>query len=663
MLANRVREFSSTLGTEQNITLTGSTLAHSRMDSKFNVNDTVYYVIEEGDNYEIGLGTYLGNNVFQRATTPIETYQNDTLTTSSPQRIILSGNAEVFVSMPVEVINTFAVASSVQSALDLKFDKAGGTVNGDVTISGDVTITGTLMTQSSNDVNIGDSIITLNANLPSTSPPTTDGGFQVNRGNQTAASVLFREASDVWDLSHALTVQGSVTAQQGIFTAGVVDPGAGNPLALRTGVAGGVGFIQAINPGTGVVELHIQPNGTSDVVVNGSGGQTLFGGNINVSGIGTLGIAASSNTRNTLTLLADGTRILFGTSATRPNWKLGAQDEIDRGFNISIGTTNDSDPTNDTFTTVVGITQAQIQMSSESIVKNNATGSLTVSASNAPDLGANISMYAESHPTKANDIELRTATGVRARWHHSANTWDYNGHSITGLGPLLARASTNSSLTVTGGMSAVSGGSITFTGPTNASRPSAFILRSDSTDVIAYDSGAITFNGANRFNNKGSAIVPALGIDADGTGAISGIYGNSDSGAEFIAIGVAQVERLHISSTLANFSVGIQTSGFLSLSAATELTIAAGVITATKSFHSVDTESNAATDTLTTINGGTEGQMLTLTPQDSARDVTITNTGNIRLTGGTFTFTQVGDTITFVYHLGLWREKSRSING
>ena len=62
----------------------------------------------------------------------------------------------------------------------------------------------------------------------------------------------------------------------------------------------------------------------------------------------------------------------------------------------------------------------------------------------------------------------------------------------------------------------------------------------------------------------------------------------------------------------------------------TELTISAGAITKTQGFHTVDTESDAASDYLTDINGGTIGDLLTITPNNAAREIIVKRTGNIR---------------------------------
>jgi hypothetical protein len=66
------------------------------------------------------------------------------------------------------------------------------------------------------------------------------------------------------------------------------------------------------------------------------------------------------------------------------------------------------------------------------------------------------------------------------------------------------------------------------------------------------------------------------------------------------------------------------------ISSPTELTISAGAITKTQGFHTVDTQSDASTDDLDTINGGTIGDMLVLAAANDAREVRITRNGNIR---------------------------------
>ena len=80
-----------------------------------------------------------------------------------------------------------------------------------------------------------------------------------------------------------------------------------------------------------------------------------------------------------------------------------------------------------------------------------------------------------------------------------------------------------------------------------------------------------------------------------------------------------------------NVTVGAgKTLGF---APATELTIAAGAVTAAQVLHLIDTESDAASDDLVTINGGVDGLQLEIRAAHTDRTVVIKETGNI-LTGG-----------------------------
>ena len=62
-----------------------------------------------------------------------------------------------------------------------------------------------------------------------------------------------------------------------------------------------------------------------------------------------------------------------------------------------------------------------------------------------------------------------------------------------------------------------------------------------------------------------------------------------------------------------------------------ELTISSGAVTATQLVHTIDTEGDAASDDLDTINAGglNEGQVLTLLAANAARKVYLTTAGNI----------------------------------
>jgi len=74
----------------------------------------------------------------------------------------------------------------------------------------------------------------------------------------------------------------------------------------------------------------------------------------------------------------------------------------------------------------------------------------------------------------------------------------------------------------------------------------------------------------------------------------------------------------------------LRLKGQLIFDAASELTISSGAITITQSNHTVDTQSDAASDDLDTISGGTTGSMVYLAAANGARTVVIKHgAGNI----------------------------------
>lgn len=103
-------------------------------------------------------------------------------------------------------------------------------------------------------------------------------------------------------------------------------------------------------------------------------------------------------------------------------------------------------------------------------------------------------------------------------------------------------------------------------------------------------------------------------------------------------------------SSTVSISGSALTLGRLALSAGSELTIASGTITATASHHIIDTEGDASTDDLDTINGAITGGFLILQLANASRVVTVKDgVDNIDLGGSDYTFSGLGDTLTLFY--------------
>jgi hypothetical protein len=107
---------------------------------------------------------------------------------------------------------SFTVVSPGDVTVDIDgryLELSGGTVDGDLTVTGDLTVSGTTTYINTDQLNIGDNIIQLNADLPITTAPTENAGIEVNRGSSTNVSFLWDETNDRWTLgSETLEVGG-----------------------------------------------------------------------------------------------------------------------------------------------------------------------------------------------------------------------------------------------------------------------------------------------------------------------------------------------------------------------------------------------------------------------------------------------------------------------
>ncbi len=88
----------------------------------------------------------------------------------------------------------------------------------------------------------------------------------------------------------------------------------------------------------------------------------------------------------------------------------------------------------------------------------------------------------------------------------------------------------------------------------------------------------------------------------------------------------------------------------IALEAAVELTIAAGEITKTKSYHFVDTQADDPEDDLDTIDSGSDGDILFLEAEHADRTVILKDgIGNLQL-GGDIYLTATGQVVALIYN-------------
>ena len=94
------------------------------------------------------------------------------------------------------------------------------TFSDNVHIEGDLRVDGTVNFINSNQVNIGDNIITLNADIADDATPTEDAGIQVKRGTQATTGIFWRETDDKWKIDTYEIAKDGDTIDGGTFQCG-----------------------------------------------------------------------------------------------------------------------------------------------------------------------------------------------------------------------------------------------------------------------------------------------------------------------------------------------------------------------------------------------------------------------------------------------------------
>ena len=96
-----------------------------------------------------------------------------------------------------------AYASAVGASANANsLPKTGGTISGDLTVTGNLTISGVTTYSNTQTLNVGDNIITLNADVPVSTAPSENAGVEVNRGSSSDVSIIWNETSDKWTFTN-----------------------------------------------------------------------------------------------------------------------------------------------------------------------------------------------------------------------------------------------------------------------------------------------------------------------------------------------------------------------------------------------------------------------------------------------------------------------------
>jgi hypothetical protein len=204
------------------ITVTGSypnfTVAHTDTSSQASVDNTGATVIQDvtldANGHVTGLGSVTLTPTIIGAAPASHTHTSSQITdfveaAQDAVGTIISGTGIATVTYN-DTANTIVVNATETDTLDSVTDRGATTTNGitvgslqttgNVIVGGNLTVNGTTTTVNSNEVNIGDNIIVLNAD--ETGVPSQNAGFEVERGTSANVAFIWNEVNDAWDMGN-----------------------------------------------------------------------------------------------------------------------------------------------------------------------------------------------------------------------------------------------------------------------------------------------------------------------------------------------------------------------------------------------------------------------------------------------------------------------------
>ena len=363
--------------------------------------------------------------------------------------------------------NTLTVVGAVNFSNTLGVTGVA-TFSNDVTIAGNLTVSGTRTYVNTTTLDIGDNIITLNADLPGATAPTENAGIEINRGSSANSRLQWNESSDTWQIT-----------SDSINFYNVVNEGTSN-----TSLDGGTLFIDALNNRVGInntaplVELRV--TGAADISSTAN-----VGGTLGVAGVltGSGGLTVTGQT-NTTTLYA-ATSANVGTAFTANSSLVNA---------IAINVVNQTN----TATLNVGGTA----------VIANATGIYTTGVANAFSHTVGASFIANSILVIAPAINVVGAT----------NTATFNATGLVNAAAINVVGATNTATFNATGL--VNAAAINVVGQTNTATLYAATSANVGTVAVINATGIYTTGVANAFSftvstlfTANSSLVNAIAIN------------------------------------------------------------------------------------------------------------------------------------------------------
>ena len=309
-------------------------------------------------------------------------------------------------TIAAQVANSFSNAAAAQPLTltsNVTFERvSANTVNAnDFNISGNLTVTGTTTYINSTNLNIGDNIITLNADVGAIAP-TENAGIEVNRGTLANVAVRWNETSDIWQSTIDGTTYLTLATNNDVTTA------YSNAVAYSGNAA--LAYANAIAYAAANTYVNTQLGLKANLT-----GATFSGA---VSGITTL---AAGNTTITGFANVSTTLQVTGAATFNANLTLGTTTITANGGVGSAGQVLTSSATGNVYWSTVATTLDAVLGIGNTTTKALTTGTLTVNGTikttgvffeNATAITADYSISANSNAMTAGPISIANSATV-----------------------------------------------------------------------------------------------------------------------------------------------------------------------------------------------------------------------------------------------------------
>jgi hypothetical protein len=334
--------FNTNDGTAYSKILTANLISNSTdLDSSANIASSK--AVYEANQFQIMANTSMKNYVDAN----VAILNNSITTNVSTLNNSITSN--------VNTLNS-SITSNISAVLNYAnttfYAKTGGTISGDVAINGNLNVSGNVSYINSQQLQIGDNIIVLNADIPQASSPSENAGIEVDRGTSANTLLIWNESRDRW----TFTNDGSSYSDIGSAAA----ESYANSAYLKANGAVQQAFVT------------ITANGTS--VVADSNNDTLTITSVIANGIFVTANAATDTID--IGLLNSGvTAGAYGNSISIPNYAVDAKGRLTSASNVTIRSAT---------TSQTGIVQLEDSVTSS----NTTTAAVPKSVKQAYDLAS-----------------------------------------------------------------------------------------------------------------------------------------------------------------------------------------------------------------------------------------------------------------------------------